>query len=238
MQDWDTKMLGISFATPTTLLDSSQALAVPKSDHDNGMNTAFLWQAPNSDATLFLGDKWVELHGYVSRVLEKQHSASASHELLAHKEISKKYPSWLEYALQLSRLRGYYTIYPGKETASTIMGVHNDLPEVPEEYQGDKDAEKDAMGDNIEDQATSLFDPESKIDMMATLSQEGILPLIGDMKLLSWDGKETLLEELDYAAKDLSAQFRREVGQCSDDETERLPDKHARDLFCKTKEIA
>lgn len=233
IKDWDTNMMGISFSSPNRLLDDSQTLAVPEAERGDKSGGAFLWQAPTSDATLFSGEKWVELHGFVSQVLDKQHSSSASPVMLAHKEISKKYPSWLEYVLQLSRLRGYYTVYPGKETASIVMGVHNDLPEVPEEYEADQAARDDAMGDNIRDQATLMFDPYSRVNILGTLPQSGRLPSLSELPVISWDGKEMELDQLESNAMAYSAQFRREVGQCDGDDAEERPlDKHARDLFC------
>jgi hypothetical protein len=235
VKDWDTKMLGISFSSPDRLLDNTQALAVPEAGKDDRSGGAFLWQAPTSDAILFSGEKWVELHGFVSQVLDKQHSSSASPVMLAHKEISKKYPSWLEYVLQLSRLRGYYTVYPGKETASIVMGVHNDLPEVPEEYEDDQAARDEAAGDNIGDQATLVFDPYNKVNILATLPQNGRLPSLNELPIISWDGKEVELDQLESNAMAYSARFRREVGLCDEDDAEELPwDKHAGDLFCTT----
>jgi hypothetical protein len=160
VEDWNSKMLGISFAAPSTLLDNSQPLTVPQPNGEAGWKGAFLWEAPNSDAMLISGEKWVELHGFVTQILDKQHASSQSPALLAHKEISKKYPSWLEYILQLSRLRGYYTVYPGPETASVVMGVHNDLPELPEEYDGDHPKKElhGARGDGGGQATTFLHD--------------------------------------------------------------------------------
>lgn len=225
-------MLGISFSAPSSLLDNSGPLTIPQGEGDDSSGGAFLWQAPNSDATLYSGEKWVELHGFVSQVLDRQHSSSESPMLLAHKEVSKKYPSWLEYILQLSRLRGYYTVYPGPETASIVLGVHSDLPEVPEEYDADQDAHDDAVGEDIRDQATLSFDPYSKIDILGTLPQKGGLPSLSEVPILSWDGKEAGLEQLESDATAYAAKFRREVGQCEDGETEKPIDRYARDLFC------
>lgn len=236
-EDWNSKMLGISFAAPNTLLDNSQPLTVPQPNGEAGWKGAFLWEAPNSDAMLVSGEKWVELHGFVTQVLDKQHSTSQSPALLAHKEISKKYPSWLEYILQLSRLRGYFTVYPGPETASVVMGVHNDLPELPEEYDADHDAHDEAASDDdIRDRATLLFDPYSRVNILGTLPRAGELPSLSDVPVLSWDGQSAAggLSGLDAGAREFAARFRREVGQCAEDEADRPFDKHARDLFCTT----
>ena len=231
IQNWDAKLMGLSFASPTTLLDGLTPISLPEPDNDTG--SSFLWQAPDSDAMLFSGSKWVELHGYISQVLGRQHSSSASPALLAHKEVSKKYPSWLEYALQLSRLRGYYTVYPGRETTSVILGVHNDLPQPPEEYANDAEARRDAEGKGLADDATHLFDPNWQVDILHTLPQDGTLPYLTHLPVLTWDGKSTSTDELHKNGLEFAARFRREVGQCKEEETSRRSHRLARDLFCK-----
>ena len=231
IQNWDRKMMGLSFVSPITLLDGSEQLQVPEPNDDAG--AAFLWQAPSSDATLFFGTKWVELHGYVSQVLERQYASSSTPALLAQKEVSKKYPSWLEYVLQLSRIRGYYTVYPGKETTSVIMGVHNDIPEVQEEYEDDEEARRDAAGEGVEDEATYLFDPHWQVDILQTLPKNGALPFLTHLPIMKWDGKETSAEELDRNAREFTRHFRTVVGHCPEDEAPGPALKTASDLFCK-----
>ncbi|KAM5348181.1 hypothetical protein ACJ41O_008005 [Fusarium nematophilum] len=242
--DWNSNLMGISFQSPNTLLDDTTPLNIPASESGDreGNGSPFLWQGPSSDATLFLGSKWVELHGYLASILEKLHTRSDTPVFLAKKDASKKHPAWLEYALQLSRLRGYATLYPSPETASTIMGAHSDLGNTPEEYLGDDDEGED---NGKADQATSAFDPTSGVDMLTTLPHGGNLPVLGDLPLLSWDGKSAMLGDLETAALELSRNFRREVGECpegkdaeEDDYGEPRRDKFAGDLFCRTKDAA
>lgn len=223
--------MGLSFVSPTTLLDSSSELQLPAPNNDAG--AAFAWQSPSSDATLFFGTKWVELHGYISQALERQHASSASPALLAHKEVSKKYPAWLEYILQLSRIRGYYAVYPGQEATSVILGVHNDIPEVPEEYEDDEEARRDAIGEGIEDEATYLFEPHWQVDILKTLPKDGTLPRLNNLPILTWDGKRTSSDDLDSQAEEFAARFRREIGHCPDGETPISAHRLANDLFCK-----
>jgi hypothetical protein len=236
--------MGISFQSPKTLLDDTTPLTVPVADAKGEKDGAspFFWQAPTSDAVLFMGDKWVELHGYVSRILEKQQTRTDTPAFLAKKSTSKKHPAWLEYVLQLSQLRGYVTLYPRPETAATILGTHSDLPNTPEEYLGEETANKES---GEADEATSRFDPASPVDMLATLPREGDLLSLGNLPLVSWSGKPTTLEELEVSSLELAKQFRQEVGECppsvvgEEDEfglPKRNPD--ASDLFCKSKDSA
>ncbi|QGI77536.1 hypothetical protein CEK25_004265 [Fusarium fujikuroi] len=225
LQDWNENIMGISFHSPSTLLDDTTPLTVPpaeEADETSGSGP-FFWQAPTSDAVLFMGDKWVELHGYVSRILEKQQTGTETPAFLAKKSTSKKHPAWLEYVLQLSQLRG-------------------DLPNTPEEYLGEGD-ENDKTGEA--DSATSKFDPASPVDMLTTLPREGDLLALGDLPLISWNGKSTSLAELETTSMKLTKQFRQEVGGCPptavNDEDEFGQPRHnkdASDLFCKNKGTA
>lgn len=227
-------MMGLSFVAPTGLLDGASSFTPPEPSDDAG--SSYLWQAPSSDAMLFSGAKWMELHGYVSRILERQESWSDSPGLLSVKDVSKKYPTWLEYVLQLSRLRGYFTIYPGQETSSAIMGVHNDIPDVPEEYADDKQAILDAMGNPAEDEATYNFDSHWQVDMLQTLPRDGSLPSVESLPVVSWDGKAATAEDLIANAREFATRFRSEVGNCRDGDTPSSADRFARDLFCTAKD--
>jgi hypothetical protein len=244
LQDWNENIMGISFHSPSTLLDDTTPLTVPAADTlgEKDGSSPFFWQAPTSDAILFMGDKWVELHGYVTHILEKQQERTETPAFLAKKNTSKKHPAWLEYVLQLSQLRGYVTLYPRPETAATILGAHSDLPTTPEEYLGGGDE----SGENGKaDSATSKFDPASPIDMLATLPREGDLLALGELPLVSWSGKPTSLQELEASSFELTKQFRQEVGQCppsviNDEDEFGRPrrNKDASDLFCRGKNKA
>ncbi|KAF5657080.1 hypothetical protein FHETE_10626 [Fusarium heterosporum] len=244
VQDWNENIMGISFHSPSTLLDDTTPLTIPAADTwgEKVSSSPFFWQAPTNDAVLFMGDKWVELHGYVSHVLEKQQERTETPAFLAKKNTSKKHPAWLEYVLQLSQLRGYVTLYPRPETAATILGAHSDLPTTPEEYLGETDESDD---NGKADSATSRFDPASPVDMLATLPGEGNLLSLGELPLISWSGKPITLDQLAANSLGLTKQFRQEVGQCPpsvvDDEDEfGLPrrSKDASDLFCRGKNKA
>lgn len=244
LEDWNENIMGISFHSPSTLLDDTTPLTVPPAEDadEKSGSSPFFWQAPTNDAVLFMGDKWVELHGYVSRIIEKQQKGTETPAFLAKKSTSKKHPAWLEYVLQLSQLRGYVTLYPRPETASTILGAHSDLPNTPEEYLGEGDG-NDKTGEA--DSATSKFDPASPVDMLTTLPREGDLLALGDLPLISWNGKSTSLAELETTSIELTKQFRQEVGGCppsaiNDEDEFGQPrrNKDASDLFCKNKGTA
>jgi hypothetical protein len=235
--------MGLSFSAPTTLLDGSYPLEVPPTDPEaegsaDKPSPPFLWQGPSSDAMLIAGTKWVELHSYASKLLERQGSWPATPELLS-KKVSRLYPSWLEYLLQLSRLRGYFTVYPGRETASLIVGVHTDLQDKPEEYADDYSAGSEPSATNgavSEDGLHGVFDPKAQVDVMLTLPSSGRLPSGQDLAILAWDGRHISVEKLVAETLDYSKQFRTTIGLCppSADSAPALQDSYAKDLFCDT----
>ncbi len=230
-------MFGISFAAPSTYLQNSKAFVPPapidKKSTSHG--TAFVWEAPSSDAMLILGEKWVELHGFVSQTLQKMQAAPQLPAMLATKEIIPRYPAWLEFALQLSRLRGYFTVYPSKQTASSVVGIHTDLANVPEEHEGIKSTKAGSLED-IEDQASADFDSGSQTDMLNTFPEEGKLPRMSVMPILSWEGVESSITAIVQTAHMYAGDFRRQVGQCSGETKEVKRDKLARDLFCDARQ--
>ncbi|PHH65292.1 hypothetical protein CDD81_2704 [Ophiocordyceps australis] len=236
-QGLDSKTMAMSFTLPTTSIDGTHPFTPPQPLHhgDKARGIFFLWQAPASDAVLFLGDKWVELHHYVTQVLDRQHETSSWPALLAKKLASRDQPAWLEYVLQLSRLRSYFTLYPNPQTAQALVGVHSDLPHKPEEYDDIKSNRGSNKKKLAPDQSSGLFDPTSPVDMVQMLPRGAEHQLPSHLPLLSWDGKQKSLSVLRDEAAHYTEQFRSQVGQCSEEQLKLAPkvDKSARDLFCK-----
>ncbi|EFY93420.1 hypothetical protein MAC_00658 [Metarhizium acridum CQMa 102] len=238
LEDYDAGLLGISLSVPTTLIDGTQPFTPPKplrDDKDGSGETAFLWQRPNSEAMVFLGEKWAELHHFVAQTLYQKRSMSSTPALLAKKQVSKKYPAWLEYALRLSRLRGYFTLYPSRETAKAIIGVHSDVPDAPEEYL--KDESRPKSPNDYSDKVDEDFDPVSPVDMLETLPRNGELQSPGHLPLLSWDGQAKTKDSFAKDAAEYTTLFRREVGECGEEYLKNPPiaNKMAVDLFCTHK---
>lgn len=233
LQEWDRRLLGISLDLPATYLNVSEPFSPPTRKDAVHLAaaaaaatdepTSFLWQAPNSNAVLFFGQKWVELHGFVSRLVDFQHGSPSPAPLLSEKLVSKRYPAWLEHALKLSRARGYWTLYPSKMTASNLATIHNELYTPPEEY------EADATRDPSD--ATEIILADGPL--LDRLPNGGNLPPFNQLPLVTWDGLVTKLHDFDSAASDYAAKFRRTIGGCEDLlPSDLLPQKSAGDLFC------
>jgi len=196
---------------------------------DKDAPTSFLWQAPNSNAVLYNGRKWIELHDFVSRLFELEQQSPSQEASSTKKLVSKHYPAWLEHALTLSRVRGYWTVYPSPDTEAAI--VHRDLYRMPEEYEHDQEQNKGGKTKQAE---------ESSLPARSPPALEQSLPAFDDMPLLLWDGRPTSLEALDTDAKEYTEEFRRTVvgdQKCNDlkpaDLVPRSPS--TADLFCVTK---
>ncbi|KUI56891.1 hypothetical protein VP1G_04226 [Cytospora mali] len=230
-QAWDQRLFSISLDLPTTNLDGSAPFIAPSSlagrldDAELGSSppdapTPFLWQAPNSNAALFTGEKWTELHGFVSQLLEVQHGLETTPDLLSKKAVSRDYPAWMEHALRLCRARGYWSLYPSKDLAASLATVHGDLYQLPEEYEDDG---RD-MKHNDEDEM--VLRHESLLDGLL----KGELLRFTEMPLLSWDDKQIDLEALNEASLKYTAEFRRTVGGCK--VLAAPADPQGQDLFC------
>lgn len=236
---YDENLLGISLDIPSTYLNDSMLFQPPLSNGtDKDEVTPFLWQAPNSNAALFFGDKWIELHDFVSRSLSSQHvlppQVNSNQKL-----VSKTYPSWLEHVLKLSRVRGYWTLYPNFETSDALASFHSELYQSPQEYSDDPEMETtDPKGELTADPAKHLSLKQSE-KQLATKSLLSILPLGGElpnirsMPLLSWEGDRIEPAEIGIRAVQFSEVFRNEIGGCKVADAAKLRvDLSAGDLFC------
>ncbi|EEH49480.2 uncharacterized protein PADG_05559 [Paracoccidioides brasiliensis Pb18] len=119
----------------------------------------FLWQAPNSNAALYFGDKWVEFHSFLTNRLQSQSLKSKFSANL----ISEKLPSWMEYMLELIRARGYYLLYPSfpASTDFVLATTHSELYHQPEEYHN-REVQKTSQSETGPETETYLGD--EKID--------------------------------------------------------------------------
>lgn len=214
-RSWDQRLFGISLDLPSTHLSGSGSFTppvrLPTDESAPGLSdgpTPFIWQAPNSNAMLFTGERWAELHQFVSQSLQVQHSAATPPPLLSEKIVSKNYPAWMEHALRLCRVRGYWTVYPSPELATNLATIHADLYRQPEEYENDGPAARQEDEDEVVIHRATLLD---------SLPNKGQLVGFDDMPLLSWDGSRSKLEGFDEASALYAKQFRQTVGGCGDE---------------------
>ncbi|KFY22900.1 hypothetical protein V493_06255 [Pseudogymnoascus sp. VKM F-4281 (FW-2241)] len=231
-------LMGISLDLPSTYLNDTTPFTAPPNPESakapEGNGPSFLWGSPNSNAALYFGDKWMELHTLVSHSLSSASSAPK-------KRISTSYPSWLEYILTLSNSRGYSMLYPQLTAGDALATVHNELYQPPEEFDNPK-TETETMtedGNFTADPAQhrSLQHKEfplARSSLVNMLPDNQLLAPLHSMPLLTWDGRVVDRIDLGGEAEEFSAKFRREVGGCKTPVSSktRLVDVGVENLFC------
>jgi hypothetical protein len=249
-------LMGMSLELPATLLDGKTKLEPPsigdmhanryKKLHADAKSAPFMWQAPNSHATLVLGDKWAELHSFLSnRVVKHQQSTnSPSREKL----VSETLPAWTEYMLEFMRARGCSLLYPAT-TSHALVTIHNELYHAPEEFSAapDKDGQ-DSPAMPLETDAPFLradtrpkppgnaetpVIPDS-VPLHQALPFNGDLPKVAHLPHLLYDGQQTAPTNISTVAKEYADLFRKEIGGCKipTGKHKKVMAGEAGDLFC------
>jgi hypothetical protein len=230
-------LLSISLDLPLTHINNTAEFEPPSQAGTKETDaTQFLWQAPNSNAALYFGDKWVELHDFVTHMLTTQHTLPTP-TTLNEKLVSKTYPSWLEHILKLSRARGYWTLYPNFRGADAIATIHTELYQLPEEYSHDPAiATLDSGSILSADAAHPRKHTEAPLiskSLLNALPSNGDLPRMTDLPLLGWDGERIKVVDIEERATEYSRIFRHEIGGCEvAAAAKKRIELAASDLFC------
>ena len=242
--------MGLSLELPTMHLNESDMFSPPMirskskgADSNQEEPTPFLWQAPNSNAALYFGEKWVEFHSFLtSRVSVDPATVPPRPNL-----ISESYPSWLEHILELMRARGYTLLYPNYSSdRESIATLHYELFHPPEEFTKPQP--------QTETPHTPLLDPETetfptdlssshrpkhaestpvKTKLTSLLPNRGFaVPELSDFPLLSHEGNELSSSLLSATARSFTTDFRRQVGICAATYKPKPEAMKADDLFC------
>ncbi|KAL2000042.1 hypothetical protein VTN02DRAFT_3624 [Thermoascus thermophilus] len=248
------RLLGISLELPSSKPTDSEPFTpptVPPSDHTDQQNgddglPLFLWQVPNSNAALYFGDKWIEFHSFLSNRLAAQ---KISQEISPQKKlISKKYPAFMEYLLELIRSRGYYMLYPSFPARFdlSLATVHNELYHPPEELASERTEplEPDAiiLGDSSEPleadsdiEFGSIERPLSHASTVTALLRQfpGHLPDLDSLHTLSYKGEEISSQAATQEAEEYAKDFKTRFGGCRGSSTSgEMSLWKADDLFC------
>jgi hypothetical protein len=228
------KLLGISLELPSSGPSENDRFNPLSNGWGEGSpdknSPLALWQAPNSNAVLYFGDKWVELHDFVSNRLSIQRKDTLQPSTI----ISKNYPAFMEYLLELSRARGYYILYPFfyAKAGVSVATVHNELYQPPEEHipgngAGNRDKETaDRRPDSLEQPLHSSWTISSLLEDFSLR-----FPSLALMPVLSYTGEQE--NDVIGAAEDYAADFMNNFGDCSSasERRKKLPLK-TDDLFC------
>lgn len=254
--DDNERLMGISLELPNFLLDGETELVLPtladmhtqryRELYPQTKSVPFLWQAPNSHATLFFGDKWVELHSFLSnRVRKHQQSAKPPSR---SKLVSEIYPSWMEYMVEFMRARGYSILYPAV-TGDALVAIHNELYYMPEEFVSPppgKTADASATGSYNSDAFLRAETPprvhrrpelaviSCSMPVHLALPFGGDLPEIPHLPQLLHDGTKINPTMMTNVAVEYADDFRKTVGGCNMQvgKQRKVFKGEARDLFC------
>lgn len=245
-------LMGLSLELPYFYLNGTQDFDPPMFQHDNPARepepTQFLWQAPNSNAALYFGEKWVELHSFFSARISLQDPRLPAKKRSPTREklISTAYPSWMEYVQELMRARGYSLLYPNfANTEDAIVTVHEEHYQPPEEYS--KTRSHSAPLPTLDPDDPFTTDPDlaaiipvqsepllgSNLDSL--LPWAGDLPKLVNLPILSYEGNPISRSTSTSAAKNFADQFRHEIGRCS--KAKVIEPMSARDLFCNLDDL-
>jgi hypothetical protein len=253
-EDWYT--MGISLEHPSVYLNGTSFKSPTTKDMNHpeykkqyaSQEAPFLWQAPSNAATLFFGDKWAELHSFLTARI----SAGNHAKTIKNKLISERFPAWMEYALELMRAHSYVIIYPGVYNEERLVTVHKELSRIPDEFtplpkQEEDDREfteapvsgeafmraEDAPQESVQAEPDVL---SNATPLHALLPFNGALPTVPEMAHLLYDGEPTSAERVRGLSKVFALDFAKTIGNCKSD-----PPKGKRrsrkmgaalDLFC------
>jgi hypothetical protein len=251
-QEDSSHLLGISLELPSVLLDGETKLVPPTLDDISAKRFAklypktetapFLWQAPNSHAALYFGDKWAELHSFLSnRIVKHQTSPKTSRRA---KLVSETLPAWTEYMLEFMRARSYTLLYPAK-LSEAFVTIHNELYYAPEEFtQTTNEAEvlPELANEPFLRAETPSQPPKNSEPTIIPASKplhlalpfDGDLPEIPHLPHLLYDGSIVGMKNMSQTALEYANKFREEIGGCTmpKDKHRRVVPGDARDLFC------
>jgi hypothetical protein len=226
------QLLGISLELPSSNPADNKPFSKPSSPSDS----FFRWQVPNSNAALYFGDKWVEMHSFLSNHLAAGRSPN---DMAREKVISKKFPAFMEYVLELMRARGYYLLYPSfsDTNALALASIHNELYQPPEEFASVDPAAFESQTPQAEDQNLELGSIERPVFQASALTAllhklPMILPDIGSLPLLSYNGKRLDSQTSAQEAREYARDFRTTVGGCGETDVIGNVELNANDLFC------
>lgn len=244
-------LMGISLELPTHFLNDSERLVPPliekpPSDRKGGTPgepTPFLWQAPNSNAALYFGDKWMEFHSFLTARLSKPPTTRT-------KLMNRKHPSWLEFLLELMRARRYSLLYPNFSIDDeAIATVHDELYQVPEEFPREPSTPASVPELNPDEPLSLVYERKdrpppntehslSSSTLLSILPNSGDLPEIPNLPLLAFDGSSLTQKQANDDAWAFTEAYRRDMGGCKVEAevTKREPNS-ALDLFCHLDQV-
>ncbi|KAL4887494.1 armadillo-type protein [Aspergillus karnatakaensis] len=209
------KLMGISLELPSLRLTSTGTFKFPDVEYSQFSNRnnpdslpMFLWQTPNSNAALYFGDKWIELHSFLGRRFTSKESESRASD--DEKVVSKRHPAFMEYLLELLRAKGYYILYPAfaDKEGFSLTTFHNELFQMPEEFtEHSSEALKEPTSPERQ-----LSEASNLMPLLDTFAMEP--PALSLLPIVSYRGEETSALLFDQATEEYRREFKSRYGGC------------------------
>lgn len=249
-------LMGFTLELPSTYLNDSTPLEPPvlEPDHTKRSSreahepTPFLWQAPNSNAALYFGEKWVELHSFLSARMYIQDPRLPTDQRPPpqNKVVSESYPSWMEYFQELMRVRGYFLLYPHfPDSDDAIVTIHEELRQPPPEFSKKRtpsiadppklDPNEPFVTDPSAFEPILPPSPEAPLlvkNLISLLPYSGDLPQITKLPVLSHEGNILSRQDAIAAAHQFTDEFQDRIGRCNGNGKSLIESMSAKDLFC------
>ena len=244
------KLMGISLDLPARHLNDSDRFYPPlrkaadtsaAGPPEEPSPAPFLWQAPNSNAALYFGDKWAEFHSFLTSRLTAQQRKFVTRP----KQISPNYPSWTEYLLELMRARNYNLLYPNLPSSHSLATAHNELFQLPEEsISPPQKPATDIAPPNLKEPFLLGPSPTSNplrsdyepplvtTTLLTVLSDDGDLPVLTTLQLLSYSGELLTAQTAQQQAAEFGHEFKGEIGGCKTKTNQLDHLMTVNDLFC------
>ncbi|MCJ1313369.1 hypothetical protein MMC25_007047 [Agyrium rufum] len=238
------RLIGISLDLPAWHLNDTDPFYPPLSTfHQTALSTTdkpetcqFLWKAPNHHAVLYFGDKWRELHLFLSARIRARHLNPSFRPRT--RVTSLHHPTWTEYLLELMRIRQYSVLYANLPSGLSLAIIHDELDRTPSEFTRPS---VDPFVATWVSPSDAVFDlppsnPELPLltsPLLSVLPNAGDLAELGSLAYLTHDGEEQSFYAAQSAAESFADAFRREIGGCRKKQDPfSLVTSDVVDLFC------
>lgn len=183
-----------------------------------------LSQSLHGEAALFFGDKWAEMHQYLSLRLmaDPQLSSVVEPDRLTDKQEA----TWVKLATEMMRAQGYVMLYPrASDNGSALAVLHTELQQPPEEQPDQEPAPTEVLDLGTEKGALTAKVIESEFALGArALSRASLLTLLNSdqsrvaplhhIPLISHQGKPIDTRTLQAQAIAYARQLAVNVGGC------------------------
>ena len=251
-------LAGISLATPTHHISSlapfvppapipptTRKTTVQKLPLESTEATPFLWQAPSASATLYFGNKWLELHSFLSLRVSTPITPTM-------RQVPPTLPAFTEPLFELMKVRGYTVLYPNL-LDSFIAIPHSEHKKIAPEFAHQPFSAPLSPNPQSPDSSIPTFvDPYLPPPPLATtpspivtgskplatsplhliLPSLADLPELSSIPLLSYEGTPKHITEFIHLATAEAATFRFMTGSCPEDVNPLVVPNMADDLFC------